>query len=109
MMSGIKGRTFEQWAFRRSLNIREWMTNYSISTISELNEWCDRNDLIHPSSEAILSLFATPASSNKKNQPENKSKPKSRSRSTSRSTKKSKQRKEPWHTPAAERPRKKKE
>ncbi len=106
-MGGISGRTFEQWIFRRKINLKEWLENHSIKTIDELNEWCKKSNLLLPTSPVVLSHLQAPIAT--------EAIVKSSKKKVKQSLKKRRSSKQAdevidkaWHTPAAERPRRKK-
>ena len=110
-MSGIRGRTFEQWVFRRKINLVEWLENHQIRTIDELNDWCKNNELLPPTSKAVIHHFQKPVSepvlqSTVKIKPAQSSKKNKRSKHNSKLAEQAHD--EVWHVPAAERPRRKK-
>ena len=109
MMSGIRQRTFEQWVYRSRIDVGQWLKNNNIASKQEWDEWCDNNKLKRPMTATIQTHFTKPNQSLVKELVSEDSAKKivatkkaSRKRKTS-----SQEATEPWHTPAAQRPRRK--
>lgn len=107
-MSGTNRiRTFEQWVYRATIDIDRWLKNNGISSTLEWDEWCDKNKLKHPTAATIQAYFGSAAEepcavsfvAEKVTEPEPPSIAKY-SGSTQEDEKS-------WHTPAAQRPRRK--
>ena len=108
MMSGTNRiRTFEQWVYRAKIDVDRWLKNNGISSTLEWHEWCDKNKLKHPSPATIqahlgsvhegLSAISFAAAKATEVVPTRKH--------TNKRNKPTQEDTEPWHTPAAKRPR----
>lgn len=109
-MGGTKRiRTFEKWVYRASIDVDRWLKNNGISSILEWNEWCDKNNLQHPlpttvqvhlnfgrvaEKEKDTALASTSEHTRKHNKPTQEATAPYQATA-------------PWHTPAAQRPRRK--
>jgi len=104
-MGGTRKRTFEQWVYRRRIDIGRWLKNHNIGSIEDLNLWCNNAGLKCPNDKTIQEYFAKPGPTLPQTR---KKKTKSRLKKTTPVVhKSSSDEDEVWHTPAAERPRKK--
>lgn len=106
MTSGIRKRSFESWVHRRQINLDEWLKNKQITSLSHLKKWCNENNLVPPKSSDISSLFVDASIAEKEYTAPDKPVPSLSSEEVkSKQAEKISSKKEAWHTPAAERPR----